>query len=143
MTGLTGDLDDGRALREEKRAEEVPEVIRPRAVEPRGFGRRREDPSAPVPVGRVAPRLTIPAREDERARVRPATCQPPLSQVGRQRGQQPNGTGLARLRWLHFAKRDTPLAEDRPPSPMPPLHGECFAWTQASVGEDADERGIS
>lgn len=65
MAGLAGDLDDRRALGEEKRAEQVTEIVRPRAVEPGGFRRRGEDASAPVPVGRVTPRFTVPAGEDE------------------------------------------------------------------------------
>src|SRR3954466_3338487 len=100
MTRLTCDLDDRCTLREEERAEEVSEVVRASCVESDSFSRRGEDASSPVPVRRVSPRLSPPARENERFGVGPARGELPLGKVRCDWSEQADGSGLAGLRRL-------------------------------------------
>jgi hypothetical protein len=143
MTCLASDLDDGRALREEQRAEEVPQVVWTGALEP-GRSRRWSEirlrqfryevsrhgsPFQPGKTSELASGLPDASRHSARS-----------AASGDSNRTVPSLSGL---RHLQLSQREGTFDEDRPLPHMPPLEGKCLARTQAAVSENTHERGVS
>ncbi len=87
-------------------------------------------PVAPV-LG--CPDAAIPGRKDERVRVGPPARETPLSEMGRQRRQESDGSALTGLRCLHVSKRRGAVDENRPLADIAPPERERFARSEPGV----------
>jgi hypothetical protein len=142
VTGLAGDLDDGRALGDEEAHEAMAEVIRPRVRDPGLGGCFGERALAPVAGTIGAPGRAVGGREQEvDLGVSVGGAAPRVEVLGKRR-EQADGARAARLGRLELTERNGAFDEHRALADVVPAQPDRLAGSQAGIREDGDERGV-